>query len=953
VRTEDLAKLGVMCLTGGSWGGEQLVPAWWINASTLPIVRNVGSVGPLTERHYGWLWWIDRGTDHNIYTAWGYGGQFIFCVPSLKLVVALHSLSEVNVTTASQRERAILDIIVNHIVPATTDRRVFTATGLEVPELDVVDDMVRDIMYDHEIRDSTVAITKDGRLVYARGFTLGEPEVVPVQPTSLFRIGSIGKPLTSIAIPQLIEDDLIGYDTLIQGTLDLQPLPGQQTDPWLDTVTVDHFLTHTGGMYSEDNIYVVGDKVAAAVGAGPPPTKDEISSYIVSRPFIFEPGTDWDYNNYGYMMLDMLLERLTGNSFVEYLLDNVFRPVGISRARQAHQLQSELAPTEVDYDGHEGNPYTSIMEAGTAPGGWVMAAPDMARAWSALFDFEDASSLVSAATREQMLALPFPASEQLGYGRGWFGETLLPYMGVSLGWLSDPDDGLPLYGHGGGGSGVSNLAFWRSDGIGFVMFSNKDPVVENVDFPQITVWPEHDLWQSVGVSLDSVGPSPTEASIPIVASAPGVGSSVWRSDVGLLNRSTLPNSVRLRLYQNEGFHDHEIELAPGEYRTMDDVMAAFGKTGSGPLRIFSSEPLTATSRTFNLAPNGTFGQFLGSTPPTQGLETGDSVVLMQLRQDGIFRSNIGITNGWKRPALLTIDLYDGDGSLVTTIDQEVPPERTVQLNQPFSNLGGRSDIRSGYAVVSVDFGQHILAYGSVADNVTDDPTTIPMKTGPGSAHQWVAAAAHNPGANNSQWRSDLCLLNLSGASASVELRFHADSGGTTILSVTLDDGEQRILSDVVGELGINGSGFLEIASSRPVLVSSRIYNESDDGTLGQFVDGQSGGDAMTAGDTVWLPQLRQDASFRTNIGMLNTGAEAAGITIRFFDASGEQLASRQRRLEPGDRLQMQEPFSSHAGRNDLQACYATVELRFGSGVLVYASVSDNSTNDPTTIPAQW
>jgi hypothetical protein len=485
------------------------------------------------------------------------------------------------------------------------------------------------------------------------------------------------------------------------------------------------------------------------------------------------------------------------------------------------------------------------------------------------------------------------------------------------------------------------------------MFSNKDPVVENVDFPQITVWPEHDLWQSVGVSLDSVGPSPTEASIPIVASAPGVGSSVWRSDVGLLNRSTLPNSVRLRLYQNEGFHDHEIELAPGEYRTMDDVMAAFGKTGSGPLRIFSSEPLTATSRTFNLAPNGTFGQFLGSTPPTQGLETGDSVVLMQLRQDGIFRSNIGITNGWKRPALLTIDLYDGDGSLVTTIDQEVPPERTVQLNQPFSNLGGRSDIRSGYAVVSVDFGQHILAYGSVADNVTDDPTTIPMKTGPGSAHQWVAAAAHNPGANNSQWRSDLCLLNLSGASASVELRFHADSGGTTILSVTLDDGEQRILSDVVGELGINGSGFLEIASSRPVLVSSRIYNESDDGTLGQFVDGQSGGDAMTAGDTVWLPQLRQDASFRTNIGMLNTGAEAAGITIRFFDASGEQLASRQRRLEPGDRLQMQEPFSSHAGRNDLQACYATVELRFGSGVLVYASVSDNSTNDPTTIPAQW
>jgi hypothetical protein len=363
--------------------------------------------------------------------------------------------------------------------------------------------------------------------------------------------------------------------------------------------------------------------------------------------------------------------------------------------------------------------------------------------------------------------------------------------------------------------------------------------------------------------------------------------------------------------------------------------------------------VTVSSRTYNLAPDGTYGQYLGGTPPTQGLGTGDTVVLMQLREDGIFRSNIGITNGWKRPALLTLDLYDGDGELVTTIDKKIGPERTVQFNQPFLNLGGRSDISSGYGVITVNFGQHILVYGSVSDNATDDPTTIPMKTGTGSSHQWVAAAAHNPGINNSQWRSDLCLLNLSGAAASVELRFHADVGGTTTLSLTLADGEQRILSDVVGELGITGSGSMEIASSRPLLVSSRIYNQSSVGTLGQFMDGLSPENGMKKADMVWLPQLRQDSSFRTNIGVLNTGVEAAGITVRFYDASGQLLASRQKRLDPETRLQMQEPFSRIADRDDLEACYATVEARFGTGIMVYGSVSDNATNDPTTIPAQW
>ena len=177
------------------------------------------------------------------------------------------------------------------------------------------------------------------------------------------------------------------------------------------------------------------------------------------------------------------------------------------------------------------------------------------------------------------------------------------------------------------------------------MFANKDPVFPTLEFPEITAWPDHDLWESVGVSTAPVGAAPTEVWIPVVSSAAGVGSSFWKSDVGLLNRSTLTNSTRLRLYGGDQPLDRDLELAPGEFRSIVDVMAEFEVSGSAPLRVFSSEPLTVTSRTYNLAPDGTFGQFIDSSTPTAALVTGDQAVLMQLQENASFRTNIGLHNG--------------------------------------------------------------------------------------------------------------------------------------------------------------------------------------------------------------------------------------------------------------------------------------------------------------------
>jgi hypothetical protein len=494
------------------------------------------------------------------------------------------------------------------------------------------------------------------------------------------------------------------------------------------------------------------------------------------------------------------------------------------------------------------------------------------------------------------------------------------------------------------------IALWRSDGVGFFWCSNKDPVIYDFDgLPDIQSWPTHDLWGSVGISREAVGSAPTESWVPVVVHDDGVGDSVWRSDVALLNRSSRRNEVRIRYYGSWIVSEDNVELAPGESRVISDVVGSLGRDGSGTLQVFSSEALTVTSRAFNRSSHGTFGQTMDSVTATGGLEAGESAVLMQLREDHAGRTNIGIHNQWPRFSRVDVELFSDDGSLVHGDTWIVPPLHTLQINRPFRTFGGSADIDSGYAVITVRSGQEIYAYGSVIDNATGDPTTIAMKTGDGSLVQWVAAASHGAGAHGSVWRTDLALLNLSGVTTNAEIVFHGSDGATASLTARIPNGRQIIVGDAVGQLGMVGPGSLEIRSEQPLLASSRTFNTGSNGTFGLSLDGVPKDATLSARESVWLPQLRQDQEFRTNIGLVNTGDTDARIRIFLFDASGKRLARTSRRLEPGGWLQLNEPFLHLAQRTDIDAGAAKIVVASGHGVIAYAAVVDNTTNDGNAI----
>ena len=215
---------------------------------------------------------------------------------------------------------------------------------------------------------------------------------------------------------------------------------------------------------------------------------------------------------------------------------------------------------------------------------------------------------------------------------------------------------------------------------------------------------------------------------------------------------------------------------------------------------------------------------------------------------------------------------------------------------------------------------------------------------------WVAAAARKAGAEGTKWRTRLALFNRDLTEATVEVFFHgAESSLSTTISIP--PGEQVVIDDIVGTIGAQGTGSLEIVSNVKLVVGSRTYNDQGgSGTVGQFAEGLLSVGGVNEGARGWLTMLEETTAFRTNIGYTNTGSEPATVIVTLFDGTGAEVASFEVTIEAGMNVQENQPYSNLGGRDDITAGYASVKVVSGTGVLVYATVIDNLTGDPMAIP---
>lgn len=383
-------------------------------------------------------------------------------------------------------------------------------TGVAQPELTGVDDAVLAFMKKWDIPGGAVAITKDGRLVYARGFGYADAEnKVPVMPSSRFRIASVSKPFTAIAIMKLVEEGRLKLDDIVFGPKGIlnDPIYSDIKDPRTKTITLRNLLQHRGGWdrYATPDPMFQSQAVATEARCPLPPPASAIIQYALRRPLDFTPGTRAAYSNFGYCILGRVIEKVTGQTYEQYVKMAEIDPLGITEMAIGSGPRSGRMKDEVVYYDDPANVGPSIFEPGTtgpmaygylnlramdSHGGWVATATDLVRWMNAVDGFGRKDSLVSRATLESMTPKPpaIPLCWEVNKAGNWWHDGCMPGTCSELVRTADGMTWALLFNALGPVTGDKKVQERRP--IGAIM-SDLDRIVWN-GLAHVRQWPSHD-----------------------------------------------------------------------------------------------------------------------------------------------------------------------------------------------------------------------------------------------------------------------------------------------------------------------------------------------------------------------------------------------------------------------------------------------------------------------------
>ena len=396
-----------------------------------------------------------------------------------------------------------------------------SVTGQTAPDLAPFDRLLTSFVREHAIPGAALAVVRDGHLMLARGYGWADLQAgTPVQPRSLFRIASLSKPITAVAILQLVDR---GKLTLASRPFQLlppvsEPAGGRFVDARLARITILQLLQHTGGFDRDRSFDPMfrSVRIARAVGVRPPAGPDAIIRYMREQPLDFDPGTHYAYSNFGYCVLGRVIEQVAKCPYEKYVQDNVLRPLGIHDMQIGHTLRSGRADREVTYYTPDTDKRPSVvgaigkpveppygawyLEAMDAHGGWLASVVDMAR-FACAWGRAPGARVLSDHAVETMFARPTgPAGFESN------GKPKAVYYGC--GWLVRPTaDGRANQWHTGALPGTATLMVRRHDGLCWIVLFNTrhdpsggsltakiDPLLHRAA-DAVKRWPKHDLFQ--------------------------------------------------------------------------------------------------------------------------------------------------------------------------------------------------------------------------------------------------------------------------------------------------------------------------------------------------------------------------------------------------------------------------------------------------------------------------
>jgi CubicO group peptidase (beta-lactamase class C family) len=388
----------------------------------------------------------------------------------------------------------------------------FSETIIDSTVYVTLDNSIERFIRQWGVTGASVAVAKDGKLVYAKGFGYANRENdEPMQPNNLLRVASVSKLITAVAVMKLVEDGRLNLESTVFGPNGILNVPTYNTyiDERVTEIKVKHLLNHSAGWTTRwgDHLFMHGS-IARQLNKELPLTQDDIICFALAKRLHFKPGTRSSYNNLGYIILEKVIEKTTALPYEMYVKNSVLRPIGIYDAFIAHNFDSLRYPLETRYyevpeaekvPAFNGQPKMVLKSRGGndiralgAAGGWVISSVSLMKFLLAIEPKSDVKYLSSKSLIELTQAEP----------------------GIHpLGWRWVSTDGTKW--RTGSFAGTSALAISRNDGFSYVFLTNTSPWV-GARFPyevnrmmtnaiqRIEVWPNINLFNTYTRSLTYV-----------------------------------------------------------------------------------------------------------------------------------------------------------------------------------------------------------------------------------------------------------------------------------------------------------------------------------------------------------------------------------------------------------------------------------------------------------------